>query len=481
MQDIIIVGGGIIGVMIARKLSQFDLNVLLIEKENDVGNVTSMANSAIIHSGYDPIPGTLKAKLNVLGNKQFDLICKQLDVDFKRIGTITVCLDEDDIPKLEELKNRAKENNVEAFLLSKEELLKLEPNLSDNVVKGLFCPSGGIIDPFNLCVHCMENACENGVKLHLNEEVINISKDGELFSVVTNKDSYKCKIVINAAGYNADKIASFIEKIDFDIIPRKGEYFVLDHFDDSFLNHVIFTLPTNKGKGVLISKTTSNNYIVGPSSEICLKDDYSCDKLTLDSVKISALKMFKNIPFNQTIRTFAGIRATPSTHDFIIEPAKSDKYFINVAGIESPGLVSSPAIADYVIDNLIKPILVLKKKKNYNPNVRKYVHFLKLSLDEQNELIKKDKDFSKIICNCEKVTLGEVKDVLNRYVKPQTIKAIKKRTRAGFGKCQSGFCQANVLDILANYYHVSPLEILYDKNSSNIIYSLTKINGDKND
>ncbi len=480
MFDIIIVGAGIVGSMIARKLSKYDLDILVIEKENDVGNVTTTANSAIIHSGYDPLPGTLKAKLNVLGNKQFDQLAKELDVKFIRNGSITLCLDKEDLPILDELYKRSQINGVESHILEKEELLKLEPNISDNVIKGLYFPSAGIIDPFNLCIHAMENACENGVKLHLNEKVINIKKEGDYFNLITSRSNYNSKIIINCAGYFSDEIASFIEDIDFKIIPRKGEYFVLDHFDDNYLKHTLFTLPTSKGKGVLISPTSSNNYIVGPSSEESLKDDFSCDKYTLDKVKEDALKMVKYIPFNQQIRTFSGIRATPSSHDFIIQSSKIDKYFINVCGIESPGLAASPAIADYVIENLISPLINLKEKSNYNPYVRPYIRFNELSLEEQDKLIKQDKDFACMVCYCEKVTLGEIKDNLNRYVKPLTIKAIKKRTRAGFGKCQGGFCQGSVIEILASYFNKSVFDILYDKDGSNLLYYETKV-GDKNE
>ncbi len=480
MFDIVIIGAGIVGAMLARKLSQYELKILVIEKENDVANVTTMANSAIIHSGYDPLPNSLKAKLNVLGNKQFDEIAKQLDVKFSRIGSLTLAFDEKQLETLKELQQRGKENQVETFILNKEETLKIEPNINDNVIGSLFAPTAGIIDPFNLCVHAMENACENGVILHLEEEVIDIKKEDNNFKIITNKDEYLTSIVINASGYNADDIAKKVEDIDWSINPRKGQYFVLDHFDDNFVNHVIFPLPSEKGKGVLVSKTTSNNYIVGPSSEPCLKDDFSCDKLTLDNVRNSAKEMVKNIPFNQTIRIFSGIRATSSRHDFIIEPAKKYPNFINIAGIESPGLVSSPAIADYVITNYISKLINLVPNKNFNPYVRPYVHFLDLSIEKQNELIKKDKDFSKLICNCEKVTLGEIKDVLNRYVKPSTLKGVKKRTRAGFGKCQSGFCQSNIIDILSTFYQVDKTKILYDKINSNILFYKTKV-GENND
>ena len=473
--DVIIIGAGITGTMIARELSKYQCSVLVIEKENDVGNKTTNANSAIIHSGYDPVPGTLKAKFNVLGNQKYDQIADELDVPFSRVGSLTVALYDSQLDTLKELKKRSEENGVEVRLLTAEEVKALEPHINPEVKGALLAPTAGIIDPFNLCVHAMENAIDNGVTLQRSEEVVDIQKDGDIYLVKTNKNTHQGKIVINAAGNYADKIASLIEEIDWKITPRKGEYFVLDHYDASLVNHVIFPLPSEKGKGILVTMTTSGNYLVGPSSEqIDDKDDYSTDSLTLSDVRRQGSDMVPSVPFNQVIRVFSGLRPTCTRHDFVIEYSKKDKHFINVGGIESPGLVSSPAIAEYVVNELVKPIISLKEKENYNPRVRRYHRLYNEMLTGDYSYSNEHEGYGEIICNCEKVTKGEIMDVLSRSCPPVSVKGLKRRTRAGYGKCQGGFCQPRVVLLLADYYHVSPLEIPLDDEGSYILSNEVK-------
>ena len=469
MFDIIVIGAGVIGSLIARKLSSYKCNVLVLDKENDVGNGTSMANSAIVHSGYDPVPGTNKAKFNVLGNKMFPKMCEQLDVSLGKIGSLTIAVNDEQISTLKELAQRAKINGVEVKLLTKEEVIAIEPNITSEVKGALLAPSAMIVNPFTLTLHALENAVDNGVNVCFNEMVKGIKYVDNHFEIQTEKNIYQSRFIINCAGVYADQIHALIEDIDYEINPRKGQYFLLDHFKPGFVRHVLFPLPSEKGKGVLVSPTTSGNYIVGPSSEFTSsKDDVSTDAETLKSVRQQASNLVKNIPFNQTIRVFAGLRPTPSTHDFIIDFAKTNKQFINVSGIESPGLASSPAIAEYVVDNLLKSVFTLVKKDDYNPIVRKRINPKTLSLDERNALIKENNAYGKIICNCEKVSLGELLDELNRSVPPRTIKSIKKRLRMGFGKCQGGFCHPNLIKLLASYYHVDMQDILYDGENTNI-------------
>ena len=476
--DVLIIGAGVTGAMIARNLSKYDLKVALLDKENDVGNLTSNANSAIVHSGYDPVPGTNKAKFNVAGNAMFDQICEELDVKFQRVGSLTVALYEEQLPILQELAERSKQNGVQVQLLSAEEVKKLEPNINPCVKGALLAPTAGIVDVFNFVVHAVENAVDNGVKLFLNEEVVSITKDGEYHIVKTKKGEYISKIVINAAGCFADKIAEMVEPIDWKITPRKGEYFVLDHYKEGLVNHVIFPLPSEKGKGILVTMTTSGNYLVGPSSELTIDPaDYQTDPPTLRNVRAQASEMVPCIPFNQVIRVFAGNRPTCTRHDFVIEYAKTDNTFINVGGIESPGFVSSPAIGEYVVEQLVKPLISCKEKENYNPCVRKYHRLYNAMVENDYKFMNEHENYAQIICNCEKVTLGEILDVLSRSVPPHSVKALKRRTRAGFGKCQGGFCQPRVVLILAKYYGVSPLEISYDGEFSPIL--LEKVKGGK--
>ena len=470
MYDVLIIGAGVTGCFIARELSKYNLNVLVVEKNNDVGNETTSANSAIVHSGYDPLPGSLKAKLNVEGNAMFDKVCEELDVSFKRIGSITVALDEKEVETLKSLQERAKQNGVETILLSKEELLEKEPMLSSGVVAGLLAPTAGIIDPFNLSVHLMENAIDNGVKLILEEEVTKITKENDIFIV---NDKYQAKIVINATGVMGDLVNELVNDKTFDIMPRKGQYYVFDHFKRPFVNHTLFMVPSEKGKGVLISPTTSGNYLVGPSANLVARDEKSTDKVTLNKVKQQANYMIENIPYYETIRTFAGLRATPSTHDFIIEESNTEN-FINVVGIESPGLASSPAIAKMVVEDILAKKIDLVKKDSFNPYVKKYVKLKNMSIEERQNYFKLNKDYGTIVCKCEQVSKGEIIDCLNRSCPPRSIKGLKRRLRVGFGKCQGGMCQSVALEILADFYKVDKKDIPYDNKNAFILLKKTK-------
>ena len=469
IHDVLIIGAGVTGTMIARELSKYLLDVVILDKNNDAGDATSSANSAIIHSGYDPEPGTLKAKFNVLGNAKYPKLVEELDVPFIQCGSLTVAIEDEQLPVLKELAERSKINGVPVQLLSEEEVIKMEPNINPEVKGALFAPTAGIIDPFNLVVHAMENAIDNGVTFLRSQEVLGIKKENDVYKVKTNKDELYAKIVVNAAGVKSDKIAKMIEPIDWAITPRKGEYFLLDHYAEGLVNHTIFPLPSKKGKGVLVSQTTSGNYIVGPSSELATPDDVSTDGETLANIRKAATLMVPSIPFNQTIRVFAGERATCTRHDFIIEYAESDRNFINVAGIESPGLASSPAIAEYVVETLIRPLITLKSNPQYNPCVKKYHRMHYLSQEEQQKAIAENSDFGEIICNCEHISLGEIKEALSRSCPPVSIKGVKRRTRSGYGKCQGGFCQPKVLLLLAKHYGVSPTEIPLAEDGSYII------------
>jgi len=471
MYDCIIIGAGVNGAFIARELSKYDLKILVIEKESDVCAATSGANSAIIHSGYDPEPHTLKAKLNVLGNKTYDQVASELDVSFQRIGSLTIATSDEQIKALEQLKIRAKENNVEVEILDKEEIQRIEPFITNDAKQALLAKSTGIINPFELVVALMENAIDNNVLLNLDEEVINILKEDKSYKVVTNKSEYKTRIVINAAGLYADKINNFINDEKGEILPRKGEYLVLDHFQGNYINHVLFTIPSNIGKGTLITPTTHGNYLIGPSSYfIDDKENLSTNKEGLDYIKENARKLVKEIPINQMIRQFSGLRAYHKSDDFVINEKDG---FVNVLGMQSPGLASAPAAAEYVI-KMISNIIDLKPNSSYNPKRRPLVRLNFLTIEDRKSLIKDNKTFGNIVCRCEGISEGEVVDSIKRSCGAKTVKGVKIRVRPGFGKCQGGFCEPLIIKILARELNKDIKDIKYDNPRSYILHSETK-------
>lgn len=465
--DVIIIGGGVIGASVARYLSKYKVNTLVLEKHNDVGDETTNANSAIVHSGYDPLPTTLKAKLNVLGNKMMPNLCKELDVSFKKNGSLTVAFSKEEDETLLELLERAKENNVTARIVKHDELLEMEPNLSAEATSALYCEDCGIVSPFNLCVGLMENAMDNGVSLKLNSEVVKVEKIGEIYKVFTkNNEIFECKVLINCAGTYSDKIVSMLEEPDFKIIPRKGEYILLDHFSANWVKHTLFMCPTKVGKGVLISPTTSFNYIIGPSNTSSELGDTSTDSETFSYLKQTAKKLIPNIPYLETIREFAGVRANNDHDDFIIKESEINKGFIIVGGIMSPGLASSPAIGEYVA-NMVKEKLNLEENKDFNPCVRP--HYKLTNIELVNQKIKEDKAYGRIICRCEKISEGEIVDAIHRNCGAHTVKGVKKRVRAGFGKCQGTFCQAEVVKILSRELNIPQTEVCYSELGTNIL------------
>ena len=479
--DVIIVGGGVIGCAIARELSKYKLRTVLLEKNNDVCNETSAANSAIVHSGYDPLPNSLKAQMNVLGNSMYPQMCKELDVPFIQNGSLTIATTDDEMNTLLSLQKRANENKVETKILSSEEVLKLEPQLNKDIKGALFAPTCGIVNPFELTVALMENAMDNGVELLLNHEVNNIKINENSVSVFCKNDKeLKCKVLINAAGLFADDINAFVDKDSFTITPRKGQYFVLDHFDLNFVKHTLFMVPSDKGKGVLVTPTTSGNYLIGPSSDfVDDKQDLSTTKDILDSVRSQASRIIENIPYANLIRQYSGLRAVSSTGDFIIEHSKVSKNLINVAGIQSPGLASCPAIALKVVE-LLKECMPLNANEEFNPIRRKVYRLKEMSLEDKNKLINENPQFGHIVCRCEKISEGEIVDCIHRNCGATTVKGVKKRCRPGFGKCQGAMCEASVIKILARELKKDESEILYSENDSNILKYETKV-GDCHD
>lgn len=477
MYDVIIVGAGVNGACVARELSKYELKILVIEKNGDVGDGTSCANSAIIHAGYDPHPGTLKAELNVLGNEMYEELCKDLDVEFKRNGSLTIATNSEEENILKELADNAKLNNVNVELISKEELFSIEPFATKKATLALFAKSAAIINPFELCVALMENAMDNGVELKLNEKVIDIKEYDNGYIVKTEYDEYNAKVVINCAGVNSDEVNNFINKEQMEILPRKGEYYLLDHFPEGYVTHTLFSVPSSKGKGVLVAPTTSGNYLIGPSSDFVLeKDDISTNKDTLDNILKEAYRLVDNVPMQHLIREFAGLRAYHKSNDFIIEEAKHN--FINVAGMQSPGLSSAPAVAVKVKDILSKNI-ELKEKDDFIKTRRPLYRLKEKKVEERDKLIKENPLLGKIICRCEQISEGEIVDCIKRNCGATTVKGVKKRVRPGYGKCQGSYCQTLVLKILARELGKDMKDINFKNKGSYILCATSK--GEENE
>lgn len=479
MYDIAIIGAGVIGSSIARELSRYNLDIALLEKNNDVAIGTTKANSAIVHAGYDAPADSNKGKFNVRGNELYSKVCDELNVPFKRIGSYVIAFDKEDMKTLEDLyENGIKLGIDDMKILDSKEVKENEPNLSDDVIGALYAPSAGIVEAWELAIAYAENAIDNGVKLVLNYEVDDIVKKDNIFKIYSNENELiESKVVINAAGVYADKIYNMVADSEFEIFPRKGEYYLLDKTSNGLVNHVIFQCPTKKGKGVLVTPTVDENVILGPTSEDLdknMKDNVSTSKNGLDYIRKQATKTTMEIDFSDVITTFAGLRAEPSTGDFIIEESKQVNNFVNVAGIKSPGLSAAPAIAEYVCELTTELINEVSKNKNFNPIRRKRVKFNELSDSEKNELIKSDKAYGNVICRCETITEAEIVDAIHRSAGGTTVNGIKRRCRPGAGRCQGGFCGPRVLEILSRELSIDPEEILLENKNSKILTGRTK-------
>ncbi|MGL5345777.1 MAG: NAD(P)/FAD-dependent oxidoreductase [Peptostreptococcaceae bacterium] len=477
MYDIAIIGAGITGSSIARELSKYNLNTIVLEKGVEVCQGTTKANSAIVHGGFDAKEGSLKAKLNVRGNELYPQLCKELYVEFKRNGSLVLAFNEEEEKHIKELYNRGLNNNVKGLkILNREEVLEREENVNKDVNSALLCESAGIVCPFNLNVALMENAIQNGTTLKLQSEVIGIEKDEDIFSInLSNGEQVKSKYIINAAGVYSDKINNMIGGNEYYIISRKGEYKVLDKSEGKLVNHTLFQCPTEKGKGVLVTQTVHGNLLVGPNATVVEnREDKTTSKKGIDEIIQDSKKSLLNINYSKTITSFSGLRATPNTGDFMIFASSVCKNFINVGGIESPGLASAPAIAEYVVKILINEGLVLSAKSTFNPFRKKDKAFIHMNSEERKELIEKDENYKKIICRCESVTEGEIIDAIKRPCGARTVDGVKRRVRPGMGRCQGGFCGPKVIEILARELNINIEDIVKDYDNSYMVLGKVK-------
>ncbi len=449
MYDIAIIGAGVVGGMIARELSFYNLKVCLLEKENDVATGATKANSAIVHAGFDAKEGTLKAKLNVKGSKMMPEIAKALGVKYINNGSLVVGFNEEDEKTLENLLARGIANDVEGLeLLTREEILKIEPNIGANVTCALYAPTGAIICPYDLAVSAIGNAMDNGVELKCNFEITEIENKTDYYTLKTENQEISSRYIINCAGVYSDKIAKLVGDNTFTVHPRKGEYLLLDKECGSIISHTVFVTPSKMGKGILVSPTVDGNLLLGPTA---VDGEDKTDKTTTTEFFTSifgiAERSVSNIPKNKTITSFCGLRSVGDTGDFIINNPR--ERFINVAGIESPGLSASPAIAEYVCNLLKETGLNLERKEN-PITTRKSMHaFREATIEEKNRMIKENPSYGKIICRCEGVTEGEILDAIRINPKATDLDGVKRRTRSQMGRCQGGFCSPYIIELLS--------------------------------
>ena len=463
MYDVLIIGGGVTGSAIARELSRYDLKTALFEKGEDVCSGTSKANSGIAHAGFDAVPGSWKAKMNIRGSQMMEELSRKLDFPYKRNGSLVLCFDEKDRPRLEKLLQQGKENGVEGLeILEKKELLALEPTLSEEVVCALHAPTGGIVCPFKLTIALAENAAVNGVEFHLNEGVKRVQPGTvEGYTVETGKGTYETRIVVNAAGLYGDEIHNQVSGEKLHITPRKGEYCLMDKKIGQLVSHTIFQMPTAMGKGVLVTPTVHGNLMVGPTAtDISDKEGVDTTAEGLDEVLKKAALSVKSLPRGVTITSFAGLRAHEDHDDFILGEVKDAPGFFDAVGIESPGLTSAPAIGEWMAEKIVEKLRKTQKvdeKKDFQETRKDIPNIASMDQAEAAALIAENPAYGTIICRCEKVTEGEIIDAIRRPLGARSLDGIKRRTRAGMGRCQAGFCSTKVMDILARELGI-PLE-----------------------
>lgn len=475
MYDVIIIGAGVSGAATARELSRYKVNACVIEKEEDVCCGTSKANSAIVHAGYDAATGSLMAKLNVRGNQMMEQLAKDLDFPFKKNGSLVVCLHEEDMPNLQALYDRGVANGVKDLrILNREELRAMEPNISDDAYAALYAPTAGIVCPFNLNIAMAENACVNGVEFKFDTEVTGLHPIEGGWAIETNQGTFETKYVVNAAGVYADRLHNMVSAKKIHITPRRGDYCLLDKTAGNLVSKTIFALPGKFGKGILVAPTVHGNLILGPTAiDIEDKEGTNTTRDGLDQVIAKCGMNVKNIPMRSVITSFAGLRAHEDDHEFLIGELEDAPGFIDCAGIESPGLTSSPAIGEMVAE-ILREKLNLEKNENFVATRKGVLDPDALSKEERIELIRKNPAYGNIICRCEMITEGEILDAIHRPLGAKSLDGVKRRTRAGMGRCQAGFCSPRTMEILARERHVSMFDITKSGGDSKIVVGTNK-------
>lgn len=455
MYDVLIIGAGVSGCACARELSRYDARILVIDKEDDVCCGTSKANSAIVHAGYDATPGSLMAKLNVEGNALMGPLAEDLDIPFRRNGSFVVCFSEEDRPGLTKLLEQGRANGVpDLRILEQDELRAMEPNLSDDIVAALYAPTAGIICPFTLTLALAENAAANGVEFRFNTAATDVHKTEAGFVVDTDQGPIETKTVINAAGVYSDKFHNLFGTKKLHITPRRGDYCLLDRAAGQVVDKTVFPLPSKFGKGILVAPTVHGNTILGPTAiDLTDKEATATTADGIAALLAQATRSVKSLPLNQIITSFAGLRAHEDGHEFVIGELPEAPGFFDCAGIESPGLTSSPAIGKMIAGAVSaklglaqKAIFIDKRKGILDPKA--------LSLEEYAALVREQPAYGAVVCRCETVTEGEILDAIRRPLGARSLDGVKRRTRSTMGRCQGGFCSSRIMAILARELHI---------------------------
>jgi glycerol-3-phosphate dehydrogenase len=474
MEDVIIIGGGVCGCSLLYELSRYKIKTLLLEKENDVAGGASKANSAIVHAGYDPAPGAKMARYNVEGNSLIERLCADLDIMYKKTGSLVVGFDEADRKSIEKLYVKGNKNGAPGLrIIEGEELFNMEPALSRDIICALYAPTAGVIAPWELAIAQAECAVKGGAKIEFNAEVSAIKKENGHFVVRTKKGEFSARFVVNAAGVNSDIVSEMVDEKFFAIQPKRGEYYILDTTEARLVNMIVFPCPSKLGKGVLVAPTVHGNIIVGPDSTDCPRESTESTTAGLEYVAKNALRCVPSVNLRASIRNFSGVRADAGLDDFIVGESTRTPGFFNMAGVKSPGLTSSPAIARDVTG------MLLDKGLDSTPNPgfvakRSVTRFKYLSDEEKREAIKRNPLYGTIVCRCETVTEGEIVDALNRPLPPRSLDGVKRRCATGMGRCQGGFCGPRVLALIAKYANISQMVIPQDKEGMYIVTGKTK-------
>lgn len=472
MLDVLIIGGGVCGCSLLYGLSRYGVQAALVEATNDVGVATTKANSAILHAGYDPEPGTKMAKYNLRGNQLAMQLCQRLDILVRQTGSLVVGFDEADSHTLQDLYQRGLQNGVpDLQLLPKAALLALEPGLSENAILGLYTPTAAVVNPWELAFAQAEVAVRNGAQVHLDHPVTAIEKTAESFTVTAGGRAFAARFVVNAAGVHAGDVARMAGDSSVTIHPSRGQYYLLDKSQGEVVSHVVFQCPTPQGKGVLVAPTVHGNLIVGPSAEPA--GDVATTREGLDFVRGQAMRAVPGVDLSQSIRNFSGLRAVADTGDFIVGESEQVPGFFQMAGIKSPGLTAAPAIAEDMVQMLGAAGLPLKEKADFD-DTRAVFRFSHATQAQQAAAIAQNPLYGQIVCRCATVTEGEVVDALRRPLPPRSLDAVKRRVGPGMGRCQSGFCGPRVQAIIARELGIPQQDVPQDRTGMNIIVGRTK-------